>query len=114
MGSVTPPAPPLPARSVPPASAPVGAPSRVQQAARASWMAPLVVIIFNYVIKSAGLSGSTARALVIGFVSLLLYLAGLGFAIYALSQVRSAGRQGILAPAIVGLVLNGLFLLLVG
>jgi hypothetical protein len=28
--------------------------------------------------------------------------------------VRSVGRQGILAPAIVGLVLNGLFLLLVG
>src|SRR5258706_2135371 len=100
MGSVTPPAPPLPARGIPPASAPEGAPSRAQQAARASWMAPLIVIIFNYVIKNAGLSGSTARALVIGSVSLLLYLADLGFAIYALSPVRAARSQGILAPAI--------------
>ena len=114
MGSVTPPVSPLPPRDVPLTSAPVGAPSRAQQAARASWMAPLVVIIFNYVIKSAGFSGSTARALVIGSVSLLLYLAGLAFGIYALSQVRSAGRKGVLAPAIVGLVLNSLFLLFVG
>ena len=114
MGSITPPPPPIPARGVAPASALASAPSRARQAARASWMAPLIAIIFNYTIKNAGLGASTARGLVIGIVSLILYLAGLVLAVYALSQVRSAGRKGILAPAIVGLVLNGLFLLLVG
>ena len=114
MGSVTPPAPPLQTRGAASVQAPVGTPSRAQQAARASWMAPLIVIIVNYAIKNAGLSASTARALVIGLVSLLLYLAGFVFAIYALSRVRSAGRAGVLAPAIVGLILNGLFLFLVG
>jgi hypothetical protein len=45
---------------------------------------------------------------------LFFYLAGLSLAIYALSRVRAVGRKGVLAPALVGLVLNGLFLLLVG
>ena len=114
MGSVSPPAPPPLPRGVPRSPAPGSVSSRAREAARASWMAPLIVIIVNYAIKNAGLSASTARALVIGLVSLLLYLAGLVFAIYALSQVRIVGRAGVLAPAIVGLILNGLFLLLVG
>src|ERR1700693_4730404 len=113
MASQVPPAPPV---RTPPVSSRSGRlpPSRAQQAAKASWLAPLIVIIFNFVIKNASLPASQARSLVIAVVSLLLYLGGLGLAIYALSQVRSAGRKGVLAPALAGLVLNGLFLLLVG
>ncbi len=119
MGSVTPPVPPVvrrgaPAVSPPGVSPPRVSPSRAQQAARASWMAPLVVIIFNFLLKNARLANTTAASLVIAVFSLMLYVAGLSFAIYALSQVRTAGRKGVLAPAIVGLLLNGLFLLLVG
>ena len=93
---------------------PKAPPSRAQQAAKASWMAPLIVIIFNFVLKSGGLSASTSRSRVIAVVSLVIYIAGLLLAIYALSQVGTAGRKGVLAPAIVGLLLNGLFLLIVG
>ena len=88
-------------------------PSRAQQAAKASWMAPLIVVIFNYVLKSS-LQRTGSRSLVIVVVSLVIYIAGLLLAIYALSQVKTAGRKGVLTPAIVGLLLNGLFLLLVG
>ena len=87
-------------------------PSRAQQAAKASWMAPLIVVIFNYAIKSS-LQRTGSRSMVIVVVSLVIYIAGLLLAIYALSQVKTAGRKGVLAPAIVGLFLNGLFLLLV-
>jgi ABC-type glycerol-3-phosphate transport system permease component len=76
-------------------------------------MAPLIVVIFNYVIKSS-LQRTGSRSLVIVVVSLVIYVAGLLLAIYALSQVKTAGRKGVLAPAIVGLLLNGLFLLIVG
>jgi len=92
---------------------PKAPPSRAQQAAKASWMAPLIVVIFNYVIKSS-LQRTGSRSMVIVVVSLVIYVAGLLLAIYALSQVRTAGRKGVLAPALVGLLLNGLFLLLVG
>ena len=68
------------------------APSRAQQAAKASWMAPLIVIIFNFVLKSGSLSRSPSRSLVIAAVSLVIYIGGLLLAIYALSRVRSAGR----------------------
>ena len=88
-------------------------PSRAQQAAKASWMAPLIVVIFNYLLKSS-LQRTGSRSIVIVVVSLVIYVAGLLLAIYALSQVRTAGRKGVLAPALVGLLLNGLFLLLVG
>lgn len=89
------------------------APPRAQQAAKASWMAPLIVVIFNFVLKSS-LQRTGSRSLVIVVGSLVIYLVGLLLAIYALSQVKTAGRKGVLAPAIVGLLLNGLFLLLVG
>jgi len=113
MGSEVPPAPPV---RTPPGSSGSESkpPSRAQQAAKASWLAPLIVIIFNAVLKNASLPPSRARALVIATVSLFFYLAGLGLAVYALSRVRAVGRKGVLAPALVGLVLNGLFLLLVG
>ena len=112
-GSEIPPAPPV--RTPPGSSASDSRrPSRAQQAAKASWLAPLIVVIFNVVLKNASLPASRARALVIAAVSLFFYLAGLGFAIYALSRVRAVGRKGVLAPALAGLVLNGLFLLLVG
>jgi ABC-type glycerol-3-phosphate transport system permease component len=113
MGSQVPPAPPV--QTAPVRAGATRLPqSRAQQAAKASWLAPLIVIIFNFVIKNASLPASQARSLVIGVVSLLIYLGGLVLAVYALSQVRSAGRRGVLAPAIVGLILNGLFLFFVG
>jgi ABC-type glycerol-3-phosphate transport system permease component len=113
MDSPVPPAPPVRTSPVSSGSAKLP-PSRAQQAAKASWLAPIIVIIFNFVIKNASPPASQARSLVIAVVSLLFYLGGLVLAIYALSQVRSAGRRGVLAPALAGLILNGLFLLLVG
>jgi hypothetical protein len=113
MGSQVPPAPPVRTPPVPSGFARLPL-SRAQQAAKASWLAPLIVIIFNFVIKNASLPASQARSLVIAVVSLLFYFGGLVLAIYALSQVRSAGRKGVLAPALAGFILNGPFLFLVG
>src|SRR5437870_12698815 len=86
-------APPAPPTHTPPVS------SSAQQAAKTSWLAPLIVIIFNFVIKNASLPPSQARSRVIAVVSPLPYLGGLVRAVYALAQLRRAGRKGVLAPA---------------
>ena len=87
--------------------------SRAQHAAKASWLAPLVVVIFNFVVKSSLPAGESGRLYVIALFSVLIYLVGLGLAVFALSRVRSAGKKGVVIPACVGLALNGLFLFLI-
>ncbi len=114
MAPVTPSAPPAVPQRVPPVVLPGAAPSRAQRAARASWIAPLLVFILGLVIKGAGIRDTEYGVLVIGIVSLPLYFAGFVVAVYALSRLRTAGWRGVLAPAVMGLILNGLLLLLLG
>ncbi len=73
------------------------------QAARASWIAPLVAAILG-MLASAVRQQSRTGALVIGIANLLIILLGLIFAIVALAGVR--GRRGIVVPAGIGLLIN--------
>ena len=73
------------------------------QAAKGSW-ASSVIVFFLLVFSSLG-----ARIIFEG-IALLLILAGLSAGIVALLGIRKHGAKGILAPALVGLVINGLLL----
>jgi hypothetical protein len=50
--------------------------------------------------------GSRTALALIGLVSLFMYVFGLICAVSALCQAPRVGRRGVLAPAIIGLVLN--------
>lgn len=82
------------------------------QAAKASWVAPIVAVALN-VISNSAMQGRTEKA-IIGFASLAIYLIGLVSGIIALSLVRKYGRRGILIPAIVGVCINGSLVVLFG
>lgn len=74
------------------------------QAAKASWIAPvLIFLLFAF-------AHQVAAQLVLELIALALIVAGLCLGIAALFGIRQHGRKGILAPALVGLVLNGLLL----
>ncbi|MGB7160730.1 MAG: hypothetical protein WBD40_21885 [Tepidisphaeraceae bacterium] len=80
-----------------------------QQAAKFSWMAPLVAILLGCCtvgVRSAGPSVGLA----IAGLQLLLILGGLAAGIFALVGVKRYGSESILMPAITGIVLNGLII----
>ena len=84
-----------------------------QQAARASWIAPLIVVALNFLNQSAkqpGVRPDRTAALVVGGISFVLILAGFALAIVALLGIRKRGANGVLGPAIAGLIINGLLL----
>jgi len=74
------------------------------QAARASWLGPVVIfVLFAF--------GHQVEARVIlELIALALILAGICLGIIALFGIRKHGKKGILAPALVGLIFNGLLL----
>jgi hypothetical protein len=74
-----------------------------RQAAKGSW-ASCVIIFFLLMFSTVG-----AR-LVFEIISLLLMLAGIGLGIAALFGIPKYGRTGILLPALIGIILNGLLL----
>jgi hypothetical protein len=88
--------------------------SRARRAAHASWIAPLLIFIVGLKIKEAGVRDTTYGVLILGIVSIIFYFAGFVVAVYALSRLRTVGGLGVLAPAVVGLILNGFLLLLLG
>jgi hypothetical protein len=75
------------------------------QAAKAAWMAPLIAFTLGCCTRGA-MRGAPSVGFVIAGFQLLLILAGLGLGIFALTGVRKHGSTGILAPAVVGIVLN--------
>jgi hypothetical protein len=77
-----------------------------QQAARASWIAPIIAVgfvMFSHNIPNRG----AVASMIIGSVAFLFYIAGLVLAIIALAGMKKAGRSGVLVPALAGLVING-------
>jgi hypothetical protein len=71
------------------------------QAAKGSW-ASSVIVFFLLVFSSTG-----ARV-ILELIALLLILAGLSLGIIALFGIRKHGTKNILAPALVGIIINGL------
>ena len=84
---------------------------KATQLAKASWIAPLLVIAVNYFLKQGNLDPSQAasRAAVFALIAAALGAVGLICGIMALTQVRKYGAKGILIPAIIGSVLSGLY-----
>lgn len=78
-------------------------PNLGMQAAKASWVAPIIAFALNGLTQT--LPGQ-AR-LVVGVASLIIYVVGLVAGITALTWMKQYGRERILVPAIVGICLNG-------
>ena len=80
-----------------------------QQAAKFSWMAPCVAFLLGCCTVGAR-GASPAVSLGIGGLQLLLILGGLGAGIFALFGAKKHGSAGVVAPAVVGIVLNTLII----
>ena len=74
------------------------------QAAKLSWVCPIIVFIL------VAFGGQVGARVIIELIALLLVIVGLVFGIIALFGISRHGSKGILAPAIVGIIINGLFL----
>ncbi len=80
-----------------------------QQAATASWLAPVLACFLSYATKPASRSGN----MIMLTIEVLFIVAGLVFGIIALFGIRKHGREGILKPAIAGIIVNVSLILLV-
>jgi hypothetical protein len=79
------------------------------QAAKAAWMAPLIA--FGLGCCTRGIQASSpAVGMAIGGFQILLILGGIGCGVFALVGASKHGAEGILLPAITGLVLNLAFI----
>jgi hypothetical protein len=87
---------------------PLAKPNLGMQAAKASWMAPVIAIGLN--VLTTTMDGQSR--MIIGFASFALYILGLCMGIAALWMMRKYGRRGILIPGIIGVVINGGLVLL--
>lgn len=86
-------------------------PTFYHQAARASWVAPIVAVVLGVLSSGALRHGDDLAGLVTSFVTGGLILLGLVLGVVALFGVRKYGRHGILIPACVGIAINGLIVL---
>ena len=84
-----------------------------QTAAKASWIAVLIPIPVRIALQSA-VKDVGASAWMLNLVSVAITVGcciiGLAAGLYALTKVRAVGREGVLVPALVGVVLNALLL----
>jgi hypothetical protein len=81
------------------------------QAAKAAWVAPVVALALGCVSSTMrGANSNHTMAIVIGAVNGLLIIAGFVMAIVAFFGVKRYGAAGIVAPAIVGLIINLIFI----
>jgi glycerol uptake facilitator-like aquaporin len=76
----------------------------------ASWVAPIAVVLMNQIINNTERAGTAMTSSIIGFASYGLYAFGLVLGVYALTTVRKLGRKGVLIPAVIGILINGLLL----
>ena len=83
--------------------------SRGRPIARTAWILFLAAFGVNTVVNTVG--NVTGLFVLAGPLALALMLVGLCCGIGALFFVSTHGRKGILIPAIIGIVLNGLFIL---
>ena len=69
-----------------------------------SWACPIVVFVL------VAFGGQVGARVIIELIALLLIIVGLLFGVIALFGISKHGTKGILAPAIVGIIINGLLL----
>lgn len=101
---VTPPVIPAQPPPLPPSKRPFAF-----QAAKTSWLAPILAVGVSVVINGAlGRDLPRAASIVGSFCSILFIASGLVFSIVALCGVPRHGKRGILIPAVAGVCINGL------
>lgn len=84
-----------------------------KKAAKASAIIPLLIFGIMFIIDSAiKPSSSHIGPLISGLIAILLLLAGIILGVIALCGIKKYGQQGILIPAIIGILLNGALLFL--
>ncbi len=74
------------------------------QAAKLSWACPIIVFVL------VAFGGQVGARVIIELIALLLIIVGLASGVIALFGISRHGPKGILAPAMVGIILNGLLL----
>ncbi len=74
------------------------------QAARLSWVCPIFILFVLMFSRQIG------SRVIVDMGSLLFMVFGLVFGAAALFGIRTHGKRGILIPAIVGIIINGLLL----
>ncbi|HSY16916.1 MAG TPA: hypothetical protein VK815_01215 [Candidatus Acidoferrales bacterium] len=74
------------------------------QAAKLSWVCPLILIVINIFAKQV------ASPLIIDLLALVLIAVGFIFGIIALFGIPKHGTKGILGAALASLVINGLLI----
>jgi glucose uptake protein GlcU len=80
------------------------------QLARASWVAPLLVVGTNLLLRQTESRDDTSHAVVFTVIALVFAIVGLTSGIAAVFAVRRQGRKDILLPAAIGIVLSAFFL----
>ena len=75
------------------------------QAAKASWLAPLIAIIVNFLVGRNAEDRSVI--ILVGVFAVLMIVVGLVFALWAIVGAFSKGPRRILFPASIGLIING-------
>jgi len=94
-------------------------PPFAKQAARASWMAPLVALLVGFVAttfmrqQDVDQDLSRVASAVIAGVAILLGFAGLISGFIGLSGIPKHGAKGLLIPSALGILLSSAYLLLV-
>jgi positive regulator of sigma E activity len=92
--------------TAPTASAALVSPTRYRGAARLAWLLPVGGMVLNSILRRS------AGALVADAVVMLLVLAGIVAGVYALTGVSRVGAKGVVGPAVAGLIVNGLLVLI--
>ncbi len=92
--------PPIP----PSIAAPPKTTAFAHEAAKASWASAVILFVLLM------LGGRTGSRVILDLVALQLIAAGFVLGIVALFGIRKHGAKGILAPALVGIIINGLLL----
>jgi hypothetical protein len=77
-----------------------------KQAAKASWLAPILVWFLG------ALGAGLGARVIVDSIGLLLIIGGLLLGILSLLGIRKHGAQGILLPAVVGITINALLLVI--
>ena len=90
--------------SPPPIATPPSTTAFAHQAAKGSWASAIIIFVL------VAFGGRLGARVFIELIAFLLMVVGLALGVIALLGIRKHGMKGILAPAIVGIILNGLLL----
>jgi hypothetical protein len=79
------------------------------QLAKASWVAPLLVVVMNMLLKNVSVteSESVTQSVVFTVFAVIFFIAGFVSGVVALFGIPKHGWRGILIPALIGVLVSG-------